>query len=78
MRGPLFALMHAQRRWELRLVLSNCANHNDLPLQSLLSEFIGGEEIVTCDIVTPQSLCHTSTAHIPWFFSGSPLVGFPV
>ena len=44
--------------WELRLVLSNCANHGDLPLQELLAEFIRGEEMVTRDIVPPQSICH--------------------
>ena len=38
---------------ELRLVLSNCANHGDLPLQEVLAEFKRGEEIVTCDIVLP-------------------------
>ena len=45
-------------RGELRLVLSNCASHGDLPLQELLAEFIRGEEIVTHDIVPPQSISH--------------------
>lgn len=38
----------------LRLVLSNCTNHVEFPLQELLSGFIRGEEIVTCHIVTPM------------------------
>ena len=43
---------------ELRLVLSNCAHHGALPLQEMLAEFIRDEEIVTRDIVLPQSICH--------------------
>ena len=38
MRRPLAPLV--ARSTELRLVLSNCANHGDLPLQELLAEFI--------------------------------------
>lgn len=43
---------------ELRLVLFNCANYGDLPLQELLSEFLRGEEIVIHDIVLLQYICH--------------------
>jgi hypothetical protein len=63
---------------ELRLVLSNCANHGDVPLQELLAGFIRGEEIVTHDIMPPQSSVTSSTIHIPWFFSGPLLVRFAV
>lgn len=43
---------------ELKLVISTCANHGDLPLQELLVKSIRGKETATHNIVPPQSTCH--------------------
>lgn len=53
----LLCLCCGECRWEFRLILANSANHGHLLFQELLAELLGGEKIITCDVVPAQSNC---------------------
>ena len=68
-----------QCRGKLQFVLPHSCHHGQLPPQQLRAKAIGCEKVITCDGVTPKTLCHLEN-HMPalFFFFGWPSTSLPV
>lgn len=61
---PLFGAVGDKSMCVTWLVLPHSSHHGQLPPQQLLAKAIGCEKVITCDGVTPKTLCHLEN-HTP-------------